>query len=306
MDFGKLAHIGRVDFRLPEPSPETVLRNHRAAAQTSGSEGFVIRVGCPVWSQKRWVGQVYPLGAKPPDFLRHYATQLSAIELNVTHYRIPTPSAVREWRDETPPAFRFCPKFPQEISHHRELRDCEPLTAMFCDSLSYLQDRIGTSFLQLPPGFSPAQLPILRSFLKTVPSNFPVCVEFRHPGWFKDHALIAGARDVLEEAQAGTVITDTAGRRDVVHESLTSSRVLMRFVGNELDQTDFSRIDAWIPRLKNWKAQGIREVDWIIHQPEDVHAPELASYFIQAVNESGIARVSDWTRRDAGIQMSLL
>jgi uncharacterized protein YecE (DUF72 family) len=305
MDFGKLRNVDRVDFRLPEfpaPQEQRSLRILHGAAKGPSA----VRVGCPVWAQRQWIGSVYPLGSKPADFLHHYSRQFGTIELNTTHYRIPTPETVLEWREQTPPGFKFCPKWPQEISHHHGLIKCEALTTMFCDSLSRLGDRLGSSFLQLPPGFSPHQLPILERFLATVPRDFPVNVEFRHAAWFKDHALIPAALDLLEKAGAGTVITDVAGRRDVAHLSLTQPRVIIRFVGNSLHRSDYDRIDAWIPRLKAWLENGLQELDFCIHEPDNVLEPELVRYFVERINERAGLRLRDWKPMDQGTQMSLL
>jgi uncharacterized protein YecE (DUF72 family) len=306
MDFGKLPNISRVDFRLPPLGGPAEERSLAVLRRASPLKPARVGVGAPIWGQRLWSGRVYPLRAKPSDFLELYSRQFNTIELNTTHYRIPTPETVAEWRAQTPNGFRFCPKWPQEISHQRELQNCEPLTEMFCDSLSRLGDRLGSSFLQLSPAFHPRQLPILRRFLEGVPRGFPVCVEFRHPAWFTHGALVPEALEVLEHAGAGTVITDVAGRRDVTHVSLTAPRVLIRFVGNQLDSTDYSRIDAWIPRLKLWLENGLRELEFFVHQPGEPLEPELISYFIGRLNAATGTRLKDWTRMDQGTQLSLL
>jgi uncharacterized protein YecE (DUF72 family) len=306
VDFGKLARVDRVDFSLPDP-PAPQDRRSLAVLSRFARDPLppAVRAGCPVWAEKKWLGKIYPVDAKPADFLHHYSRQFDLIELNVTHYRIPEPRAVEAWRDATPDTFRFCPKWPQEISHHRGLERCEELTTMFCDSISRLGSRLGSTFVQLPPGFAPPHLPALKRFLATVPRGFPICVEFRHPAWFKDHALIPAACDALEAAGAGTVITDVAGRRDVAHLSLTSSRVMIRFVGNALHPTDFTRIDAWIPRLKLWLASGLKDVAFCMHEPGNVLEPDMVSYFVERMNERVGLRMHAWKPMDQGTQISL-
>lgn len=307
MDFGHLQNISRIDFTLPRISPRTAARNSRNLVWDR-SPGIPpsVHVGAPIWAQKQWLGRIYPLGTKAADFLPIYARQFNGIELNGTHYHIPTPEQARAWRAETPPGFRFCPKFPQEISHARELEGCEPITRLFCDALAELGDRLGTTFLQLSPYFGPSRLATLARFLGTLPPGFPVCVEFRHPDWFREGALIDAALDVLEAHGAGTVVTDTAGRRDVVHSSLSASRLLVRFVGNALDPTDYSRIDAWSSRAARWLKEGLRELHFFVHQPENDVAPELISYLIERLNAEAGLGLRDWERQDRGLQMSLL
>ncbi len=336
MDFGKLAHIGRVDFGLPElgsaadrrslaviargaaaagaragsgaraeagGAAAANARSERASGSSASSLDSRVRVGCPVWAERAWLGRIYPLGTPPAEFLREYSRQFGMIELNTTHYRSPTPEAVVAWRDQTPPGFKFCPKWPQEISHHRQLVDCDPLVAMFCDSISRLGDRLGTTFLQLPPEFAPNRLPNLARFLSRLPRGFPLCVEFRHSEWFEDHALIPAVLDLLERSGVGTVITEVAGRRDVAHLSITAQRVFIRFVGNELDPTDTSRIEDWIPRIRSWLESGLRELYFCAHEPDNVLAPDLAAIFIERMNALANAGLRRWEMKDQGTQL---
>jgi len=56
------------------------------------------------------------------------------------------------------------------------------------------------------------------------------------------------------------LLTDTAGRRDVLHQRLTSKTAFIRFVANDLHATDYKRMDEWITRLKNWIDNGLEEI----------------------------------------------
>jgi len=116
MKFGKLPNIDQVDFSLPPDAEGTA--SILAKLPQSKSQLYV---GCTGWGMKEWIGTVYPAKTKAKDFLHHYARQFSTIELNTTHYRIPTPETVIKWRDTTPADFRFCPKIPQSISHSRDM-----------------------------------------------------------------------------------------------------------------------------------------------------------------------------------------
>ena len=115
MDFGKLDDISNVNFTLPAAHPFT----HQVLKNASGNNSTLCFVGPPIWSNKEWVGKIYPTTAKEKDFLYHYTRQFNTIELNVTHYQIPTEATIQRWREASAPGFRFCPKWPQEISHER-------------------------------------------------------------------------------------------------------------------------------------------------------------------------------------------
>jgi len=80
-------------------------------------------LGCPIWSFKGWVGTFYPKGAKPSEYLFHYARRLSNIEGNTTFYAVPSQDTLDSWIANTPETFRFCPKIPKVISHEGSLKD---------------------------------------------------------------------------------------------------------------------------------------------------------------------------------------
>jgi uncharacterized protein YecE (DUF72 family) len=312
MDFGKLPEhmIDRVDFRIPPDSERSagVLAPHRPGTQGKpGAPGPRVFWGAPAWGRKEWVGKLYPKGTPAKDFLEAYARQLPAIELNTTFYRMPDRATIEQWKAKTPPEFKFCPKFYQEISHGTGMRHSGALIRGFCAAALMLEQRLGTTFLQLGPTVSPENLGDLRAFFQQLPARFPVAVEFRHPGWFARGALIGEACDLLESFGAATVITDVAGRRDVSHASVTAPRVLVRFIGNEGHPSDERRLDAWVERLARWFDQGLRELYFFLHQPDDVVAPETASLFVQKMNARFGLALKDWSRPAAEPeQLSLL
>ncbi|WP_373330873.1 DUF72 domain-containing protein [Salmonirosea aquatica] len=67
------------------------------------------------------MGKIYPSNAKDKDFLYHYTRQFNTIELNMTHYQIPSDDTIDRWRDTAPEGFKYCPKWPQIISHDAQL-----------------------------------------------------------------------------------------------------------------------------------------------------------------------------------------
>ncbi|TPE45454.1 DUF72 domain-containing protein [Pontibacter mangrovi] len=281
MDFGKLPDISRVDFTLPPNHPDTL-----PLLQSSGSYlKPQVYVGLPVWVNKAWVGKYYPAGMPEKESLLWYGKQFNTIELNSTHYHIPSPDTIDRWRNMVPRGFKFCPKFPQLISHEAALRSTQDVTAAFCASIAGLEDKLGETFLQLPPYFAPPQLPDLEAFLQFIPESIPLNVELRHEAWFTDNVASLELFEVLEKYKAGTVLTDVAGRRDVLHMRLTTPSAMVRFVGNGLHPTDYTRIDAWVERLKEWFDNGLRQLYFFVHEPDNTLAPELATYLIERLNK---------------------
>lgn len=276
MDFGKLADISKVDFTLPKNGPLFL----------SESEGkpLEVFVGPPIWANKPWVGKIYPHDAKDADFLFHYAQQFNTIELNVTHYQIPNDNTISRWKSQVGKDFKFCPKFPQSISHERQLVGAADSTDHFVGQILKLEENLGITFLQLPPYFGFSRLTVLINFLKTLPKDIEIAVEFRHESWFESEKNWERAVLALADVGVGTVITDVSGRRDVAHMSLSTDTLTLRFIANNLHETDFTRADEWIFRIKNWHAAGLKKAYLFMHTEENILAPEMSNYWVEQLN----------------------
>ena len=284
MDFGKLNDISKINFSLPPDHLATLLtlKKHTQNAQLE------VFVGCPVWSCEEWVGKWYPAKIQSKDYLKYYAQQFNTIELNTTHYRIPDANTIDKWRESTPSSFRFCPKILQTISHDQLLQNTESLLQAFCDSIWELENKLGICFLQLPPYFSPDKLHILEKFVQIFPKEIRLSIEFRHEGWFRlENGLLPFtlATEMLENYAISTVICDVSGRRDVLHQRLTTTTAVVRFVGNSLHITDYQRLDEWIERIALWKENGLEKLYFFMHEPDNVLSPDLVVYFIEKLNQ---------------------
>lgn len=277
MEFGKQSDLSKVDFTLP-PDPLTnsaVLCSPRSPA----AHPLNFYIGATGWSVKEWVGKIYPKGTKTPEYLRHYTRQFNTIELNTTHYRIPDTFTVQHWFDEAAADFRFCPKVLQTISHAGDLGVSGDLIQRFCEAMGGLGSKLGPCFIQLPPYFGVDRIRVLEAFLQQF--SLPVAVEVRHESWFSTAVNTVRLFELLEKYGASTVITDVAGRRDVLHMGLTSDVVLVRFVGNNLDPTDSTRLDDWAERLSDWFSRGLRACYFFTHEPDNLLAPDLAAAFYE-------------------------
>ena len=303
MKFGKLPDITQVDFTLP-PAPagtSTILSKHPKAQAPK------LYVGCTGWGMKEWVGKVYPEKAKAKDYLTHYTKQFNTIELNTTHYRIPSVETINKWKKAALPDFHFCPKIPQTISHSRDLGLSKGQIQAFCEVIQGLEMHLGCCFMQLPPYFGVDRISILEKFLDFFPNHIPLAIEVRHESWFLNQHNLSQLTSLLERKQVAFVITDVAGRRDVLHQRLTNGIALVRFVGNDLVPSDFSRIDEWVIRLKEWVEQGLQAAYFFTHEPDNLKAPELAQYLVeqaQKIIPSIQTRGPKWHEAGGG-QMSL-
>ncbi|MCS7035228.1 MAG: DUF72 domain-containing protein [Saprospiraceae bacterium] len=279
MDFGKLPSVDAVDFSLPPEPPENT--------EVLGGIRHPVRlyVGATGYHMKSWVGRWYPLGTPERQFLACYGQQFNTIEFNTTHYRIPDAATVARWREAVPDDFRFCPKIPQTVSHARRLINARSNMEQFCQAILALDGRLGCCFLQLPPHFGPERLGDLEKFLAAFARIIPLAVEVRHAAFFADAAAGQALFSLLQSHQTSAVITDVAGRRDVCHGRLTTRCTLIRFVGNGLHPTDFSRTQAWAERLALWASMGLEEAYFFGHEPDNLLAPELAAFAVSTFRQ---------------------
>lgn len=282
MKFGKLPDIENVDFSLPSDPPFNATLFERLPKTDHPLQLFI---GCTGWSMKEWIGKVYPAGAKTKDFLYHYSRQFNTIELNTTHYRIPSEGMIKKWYEESAEDFQFCPKIPQTISHSRDLGLSGHQIGMFCQAIGGLAEKLGCCFMQLPPHFGHQRLSLLETFLRQFPKNIPLAVEVRHESWFDRPQHLDDLLRCLSENGRQVVLTDVAGRRDVLHMGISGDTLLVRFVGNDLHPTDYERIDAWIKRLEGWHQQGLRKVYFFPHEPDNLQAPEMSAYLWEQLKD---------------------
>ena len=274
MKFGKVENPDLVDFTLPEDHPKTRLALER------GNESMSCYVGYPRWTKKDMPG-LFPPGVK--DELAYYSTQYNAIELNATFYINFKPEQIIKWKERAADGFRFFPKVHQYISHVKRLNDVRDSIDTFCESVWHFGDKLGTCFMQLHDNFGPANFHRLEAFMKHWPEDMELAIELRHPEWVSDSSVHAETFDLFETYGIIPVITDTAGRRDLVHMHLTNPKALIRFVGTN-HPSDKPRMAAWASRLKSWQEKGLASVVFFIHQNMEEESPLLSQYLIHQFN----------------------
>lgn len=282
MEFGKVTaeELEQTDFTLP-PDPAV---NATVLKPFKGKTKFYI--GCAKWGRPDWVGKIYPKGTKPKDFLEHYARIFNCIEFNAVFYRMPFPTDVMKWKEKVPEGFLFCPKFVDTITHRKRLKNVEFETGKFLEAITEFKDNLGPIFLMPHPQMSPKQKDTLFEFIEKFPRDLDMFVEMRHPQWYDaPGGYNKELYDFLKAQKRGTIITDATGRRDCVHMHLSTPECFIRFVGNSLHPTDYTRIDEWVQRIKQWMEQGLKTCYFFMHQHEELHSPELIKYLIVELNK---------------------
>lgn len=255
-------------------------------------------VGCPIWSWKGWVGNFYPEGTKPSEFLGEYTRRLTTVEGNTTFYAVPSQKTLEGWAEDMPVTFRFCPKVPKAISHEGKLLENVERAQQFINLMRQLGPRLGSMFLQLPPRYSPKLLGDLQGFLAQWPRDVRLAVEVRHLDWFDtphDEAL----NGLLMEHNMARVTIDTRPIRELsgddilagsVYQSLLEARerkadipvvpqqtadfIFIRYIGHP-------EIEFNSPYLKEWGNYVVQQlkhdadVYMFCHSPNNFAAPYL-------------------------------
>lgn len=283
MEFGRVpeSELNRIDFSLPA---DPVFNKNTLPGKPAATPK--IYLGCAKWGREEWVGKIYPPKTKEKDFLQQYVKHYNSIELNATHYKVYGGAGIQKWVDKAAGKdFMFCPKMYQGITHRGSLANKQFISNEFFRGIAAFGNHLGPVFIQLSDTFSPNRKHELFDYLKALPAGFQFFLEVRHPDWFRKTDIAAELFSTLKEMKIGAVITDTAGRRDCTHMHLPIPKAFIRYVGNSLHPTDYTRSDAWIKRLQYWLQQGLEEVYFFMHMHNEATSPELTVYLADAINK---------------------
>ncbi|MEU3184874.1 DUF72 domain-containing protein [Streptomyces sp. NPDC006923] len=194
-----------------------------------------IRVGTCSWTDKALLSSGwYPAGHRDAEGrLRHYASQFPVVEVDATYYGLPSARNSLLWAERTPESFRFNVKAFSLLTGHptrtsalpAELRPAlarqpgrtgtdpgllDEVWDRFSGALEPLRQagRLGTLLFQFPQRLVPGKPAV--AFLRRCrerAEGWPVAVEFRHPGWWRDEH-IAATTALLTELDAAAVAVD--------------------------------------------------------------------------------------------------
>ena len=255
-----------------------------------------LRVGSPMWADRRWVGTLFPAGTRPGEELAVYASWCTAVEGNTTFYALPDEAAVLRWRDQTPPSFRFCFKLPRAITHDRRLRHAQSEVKDFLARLTPLRDRLGPTWIQLPPGFGPHDLGALDSFLAGLPTDWSWGVEVRNRAFEAEGPAERALNDLLFARGVERVLIDTravfAGPCETpgeveaferkprlrVRPVALGQQPVVRFIGQTDHAANPQFWSPWVTKVAQW-LQEERSPVVFLHTPDNARAPEQARAF---------------------------
>ncbi len=282
MEFGRIPEdeLNNINFTLP---PEPAL--NKLVLKGLNTKSPKVYMGCAKWGRTEWVGKIYPEKTKEKDFLQHYVQHYNSIELNATHYKVYGAAGITKWAEKAAGKdFLFCPKMYKGVTHFGKLTGKDFILNEYLSGIVAFKEHLGPVFVQVGDSFSPKRKDELFTFLKSLPIDIQFFVEVRNADWFANIEAAEELFSTLKELNIGAVITDTAGRRDCCHMHLTVPKVFIRYVGNSLHPTDFTRIDDWVERIKYWLLKNIQEVYFFMHMHDEATSPELTVYLVDKLN----------------------
>ncbi len=281
MEYGKVDEklLDKLDLSLPKDYPQT---KAVLAKQKPGKPK--VHVGLAKWGIPQWNGKLYPKKTPASKFLEEYGKQYDCIEFNAIFYGLPTIEQVKIWQSKVGKDFKFCPKFHEALTHRKRLKDFREELDKFLVVADALGENLGPVFLMPHPQMGAKHLETIQLFLESLPKEIEVFTEFRHKE-FMEKKLMDEIYPWMEKKKIGSVITDTAGIREGLHMRLTTPGSFIRFVGNSLHKSDYTRIDDWVKRIKQWNLAGIKETYFFMHMHDERYSPELSKYLIEELNK---------------------
>jgi uncharacterized protein YecE (DUF72 family) len=225
-------------------------------------------VGTSGYSYKAWLGKFYPERLAAREMLRFYASQLPAVEINNTFYRLPKESMLQSWAEQVPAGFRFVLKAPKRITHQKRLKDAASEVEYLFKAATVLGSHAAAVLFQLPP-YLRKNLPLLQNFLSILPMGQSVAFEFRHASWFDDEIFAC-----LREHDCALCMAEMDGT-EVANLIPTATWGYVR-----LRRAEYSRAD-----LLHWKER-ILSQEWdhayifFKHEDEGI-GPKLAGEFLE-------------------------
>jgi uncharacterized protein YecE (DUF72 family) len=225
----------------------------------------MLYLGTSGYSYDDWVGPFYPEGTAKKDFFAHYLRFFNAVEINFTHYTLPSTRTIGAIAAKAPDTFRFAVKSHQDmtlgLSQDRELyanyrAGIEPLFA---------QGKLCAVLLQFPNAFNLSRPHVNHlAFIRDQWPGLPLAVEFRHRSWIDE----ARSFDFLREQRIAYCCVDEPRMSDLVPPvtAITADFAYVRFHGRNAanwygGEHSWSRYDYLYSaeELREW-IQPVREL----------------------------------------------
>lgn len=269
-----------------------------------------IYLGLAQWHHSKWYLNSR-LSSQP---LTQYCQTFSSVEGNTSFYGLPSEKNLLTWQELTPDDFKFCFKFPKEISHKQGLTHCSRQVCEFLNRISLINAKLGVIWLQLEQSFGAHSLPALEKFLAQLPSEFDYAVEVRSLDWFRKDAVEQRFNRLLAKRGINRVMFDTRSlfantqlQDDATKEALlakprvpahivaTGSSPMARIIVPMQIQLGEYVLLQWVNKVVQWLEQGLTPF-LFFHTPDNFQAPQLAMRFSQLLHSAypSVEEIEPW------------
>ena len=226
-------------------------------------------VGTSGFAYKEWKGPFYPEKLPQKGMLEYYASQLPAVEINNTFYRLPNAEMLAKWAEQVPEDFRFSIKASRRITHFKRLKpESAEETGYLMETVATLANRLGVVLFQLPPN-AKKDVPRLTAFTELLPEGARAAFEFRHASWFDDDVFA-----LLQDRNFPLVCADVDDPEfEPPLVGGTWGYLRMRRLGYADDE-----LEVWMERIQS---QGWDEAFVFFKHEDEGAGPALAKKFLE-------------------------
>lgn len=231
-----------------------------------------LRVGTSGFAYAGWSPRFYPADLSPARRLEYYGSQLSAVELNNTFYRQPSPAAVATWLAATPADFRFAIKAQRGGSFRALQVDPARSVPWLTGPYRAFGARLGTVLFRVPEGV-PRDDARLAALLAAWPNDLPLTIEFQEPSWHVDETF-----EALVHAGAALCTTELPEDAEPPTIRRTGAFLYLRLRRHDYRPDELA---AWADRLEPFLSAGDDAFVFFRHDAVG-RGPELARALVEA------------------------
>jgi uncharacterized protein YecE (DUF72 family) len=211
-----------------------------------------LHLGTIGWSYNFWKGPFYPPKTPSKNLLSYYASQFGTVEVDSTFYRVPNTQTVLAWKELTPEGFCFSLKFPQIITHIKQLKNCQNETNTFLNRANLLGRKLGPLLLQFPPNFGVTKFADLESYLQKLPNVYRYAIEVRNKSWLtaEFYQLLKNCNVALAWAESIRMPLLTEKTAGFLYIRWEGNRKVVRGNQGEIEVDRKNDLAAWAQTIK--------------------------------------------------------
>jgi uncharacterized protein YecE (DUF72 family) len=237
-----------------------------------------IYIGTSGWHYKHWKGKFYPADLKEDKQLQYYTAHFQTVEINNSFYRLPSISAFRSWKKQTPSGFIFAVKASRFITHMKKLKLDKAGLRIFFTRLAHLGNKTGPILFQLPPRWK-VNSERFAEFLKQLSPKYRYAFEFRNETWYNEEIY-----SLLEKYNYAFCIYEL--ERHISPMQVTADFIYIRLHGpGNKYQGSYSKLvlKKWATMCKKWIAQG-KDIYIYFDNDQEAYAAFNASTLQKLIN----------------------